>query len=852
MSTIPCPACGRLLPEAPTSCPGCHLPLTGPDAVRLWEVDQGLAALQRERASLLAALRATPAPAASVATTGAEERVSQPPSELPWELSESPSESPSDVALSDSSPEARPLSTPAPAPRRSWTTQQTLLAVGVLLVLVAASIALAIAWFVIGRTGQMLVMGGFTAAATVASLQLSRRHLPSSAEALALVAGGLLLLDVSAARRFGLADLDALDGRTYTAVTGLLAALALAALHRHDRRIAGFAVLSLTAASIGWAGVVGYASTAAAGAALSLLGAVLFGVVHLVVPASFGLTRRAATGPAAGWAALSFAAAAVGAATASADALDTPSGAGVGAMTFDGAACVVLLATLAVAGALTIRRVVAVRATHLGSRAAVRADWVGRPLSGDWRALGVVALIASAAVPTAVLCLALQVGALWTAVLALLTAVLATVLAATRSRTTSLGTAWCEAQTGLALAVLVLVAIVHDSRPATIVALTGVALAAATAAVHRPGWRVQATAVGAVAAVAAVTLTGSIASLDAAVLAAAAAGAALVTGSLARRSEPEEPPLAVVGHLTLFGALLGALGSELGDVVVITLLMAIALTAAATAVLRPLLRPVAAGVSAVAAAWALWLTGGLVGSRTQWTVLVAAALVLVALAQWRRRSPEEFVFGTLACLVALTTVVVAVDRSWPHAAAAVAAAYGLVAIGYAALPHRRAVVTLAVVALTSAVWLELAHAEVTTLEAWTLPLAALVLAAGLWSHRELGDHSWLTAGPGLAVALLPSALFTTVDDGVVRPLVTVSAAVLVLVAGALRRWQAPVVLGATAAVVIAVTQLGPYAVQLPRYLTLGTLGVALLAIGARYEQRRADARQAASWLAGMS
>ena len=113
MSTIPCPACGRLLPEAPTSCPGCHLPLTGPDAVRLWEVDQGLAALQRERASLLAALRATvgatvgatPAPSASVATTGAEERVSQPPSKLPWELSESPSESPSDVALSDSSRE---------------------------------------------------------------------------------------------------------------------------------------------------------------------------------------------------------------------------------------------------------------------------------------------------------------------------------------------------------------------------------------------------------------------------------------------------------------------------------------------------------------------------------------------------------------------------------------------------------------------------------------------------------------------------------------------------------------------------------------------------------------------------
>ena len=161
-------------------------------------------------------------------------------------------------------------------------------------------------------------------------------------------------------------------------------------------------------------------------------------------------------------------------------------------------------------------------------------------------------------------------------------------------------------------------------------------------------------------------------------------------------------------------------------------------------------------------------------------------------------------------------------------------------------------VTVAVVALTTSVWVELWHADVTTLEAWTLPLAAFLLAAGLWSHRELGDHSWLTAGPGLAVALLPSALFTTVDDGLVRPLVTVIAAVAVLVVGALRRWQALVVLGATAAGFVALTQLMPYAVLLPRYLTLGALGVALLAVGARYEQRRADARQAVSWLASMS
>ncbi|KRF29624.1 SCO7613 C-terminal domain-containing membrane protein [Phycicoccus sp. Soil802] len=832
MSPIPCPACSRFLPDSPTSCPGCHLPLTGPDALRLWRVDQSLAALQRERTELIAALRAQGVSAPSVPA-------------------------PADEAEQTIAPAGEPFPGATTAARRTWTTQQTLLAIGVLLVLVAGSIALAIAWFRIGIVGQLLVMGGFTAAATVASLVLSRRRLPSSAEALSLVAGGLLLLDVAAARRFGLAGLDSFDGRSYGAVTGLLAAIVLAALHRSDRRIAGFALLSLTAASLGWAGVVAFADHASGVAALALGGAVLFGTLHLVVPASFGLTRRAATGPAAGWTAFSAVTAAVGALGAGLDALSSSTtadlaGPVVHGLTADGLVSVAILSTLAVAGAVVVRRVVAVRAARLGTRAAVRADWTARALTGDWRALGVVAVVASVAGPTAVLGLALQLGAFWAAVLAVVAAVAGTALVVARSRTTSLGVAWVEAQAGATLGVLVVVCAVEASRPATTIALTATALVAATAAVHRPTWRAAASAVGAVASVGAAALTGSMFSDTASVLAAATAGAAFVAVALLRRAEPEEAPLAVVGHLAVFGALGAALGAALGDGVVIAVLAVIALTGAATAVLRPHLRPLATATTTLASVSALWLGGGLVGPRSQWVLLAAAALGLAGLAQWRRHRTEELVLGGLAVLVAVTAVVVAVDRSWPHAAALAAAAYGLVAVGYAALPHRRAVVTVAVVALTAAVWVELWDGDVTTLEAWTLPLAAFLLAAGLWSHRELGDHSWLTAGPGLAVALLPSTLFTTVDDGLARPLVTVVAAVAVLVLGALRRWQALVVLGAASAVVVTLTQLLPYAVLLPRYLTLGALGVLLLAVGARYEQRRADARQAVSWLASMS
>ena len=77
-------------------------------------------------------------------------------------------------------------------------------------------------------------------------------------------------------------------------------------------------------------------------------------------------------------------------------------------------------------------------------------------------------------------------------------------------------------------------------------------------------------------------------------------------------------------------------------------------------------------------------------------------------------------------------------------------------------------------------------------------------------------------------------------------------AAALLALGAWRRWQALVVVGALAAALVAVTQLGPLTLRAPRYLTLGSLGIALLLVGARYEQSRANARHAVSWLSSMS
>ena len=820
MPPIPCPSCGELLPAQPVHCPACLLPLTGPDAARLWELDQRLAALQAERAVVLAALRSR------------EVRE-------PWSAPAIPHDAASTASAFPDAP------APAPIPRRRWTTQQTLLAVGVLLVLVASSIALAVAWFLIGRYGQMAVMGGLTALAAWASFRLSRRGLSSSAEALGLVGGGLMLLDATAARRFGLLGLDRLDSRVYTMAAGLLVAVLLAELHRRDRRIAAFALLSLASASIGWAGVVALADDAATGAALAVVGAAVFGAARFLLPESLGLTRRAAAGPASGWAVVAWLAATAGAL----DAADAEVGAPASP---SGLASVAVLALLAVAGAMVVRRVVVVRSASLGSRAAVRADWAARALTGDWRAVGVVALVASLAAPSAVLTLGLQVDGTGTAVLAVVVGVIGLGLLALRPVSRSVGDLWLLGQAGLAQLLLVAVAAAHGADIPTTITLLVVALVATATAVLRPAWRAAAAGIAALALLGAVIVASGLGSPTGQVLAVTALGLALAATALARPARAEEVPVAAVAALSFGLALLAAVSEPLPDGVIAAVLAAVAVASGATAALREPVRPAAEAVTVLTGTTALWLVGGLASPDVQWILLALTAALLAALAVWRRGTPDELVLGLGAALTSLTAVTVALDRSWPHAAAGAAAAYALIALGYAALPHRRAVVTAAVVGFTTAIWVELREADVTRLEAYTVPLALLLLAAGLWSHRQLGDRSWSVAGPALAVGLLPSALATAVSDDLPRALVTVSVGAAVLALGAWRRWQSLVVVGALAAALVAVTQLGPATLHAPRYLTLGTVGVALLLLGVRYEQSRAGARHAVSWLNSMS
>jgi hypothetical protein len=154
--------------------------LLGPEAQRLWQVDQQLAALSRERTTLLATLRA---PAAAPGTAR-----------------------PAAAASTSSRPHHR---------ARSWTVQQLLLTGGVVLLFVAALVFVAVAWRRIGTGGQVAVLGVVTASGVVGARALARRGLLASAEAVAVLTVGLTLLDAAAVRRYGLLSSDRLEAPTF-------------------------------------------------------------------------------------------------------------------------------------------------------------------------------------------------------------------------------------------------------------------------------------------------------------------------------------------------------------------------------------------------------------------------------------------------------------------------------------------------------------------------------------------------------------------------------------------------------------------------------------------------------------
>ncbi|MGY1709752.1 SCO7613 C-terminal domain-containing membrane protein [Geodermatophilus sp. SYSU D00758] len=169
---------------------------------------------------------------------------------------------------------------------------------------------------------------------------------------------------------------------------------------------------------------------------------------------------------------------------------------------------------------------------------------------------------------------------------------------------------------------------------------------------------------------------------------------------------------------------------------------------------------------------------------------------------------------------------------------------------YAVVTGRRLAAVAAVADLVLAAWVALAGAGVGTPEAYTLPAAAGLLAIARPGIRS-GARSWAAEGPAVAAALVPSALLVVADPSAVRLVLVVAAAGALTVAGTLTHRQAPFLVGAGALAWVVLGRLGPYAPLVPRWVILAVVGLLLLVVGATYERRRQQAREAVAWVAQM-
>jgi hypothetical protein len=137
-------------------------------------------------------------------------------------------------------------------------------------------------------------------------------------------------------------------------------------------------------------------------------------------------------------------------------------------------------------------------------------------------------------------------------------------------------------------------------------------------------------------------------------------------------------------------------------------------------------------------------------------------------------------------------------------------------------------------------------------ELYTLPAAAVLVGAGMWRLQTDPRVSSTSAlGSGLTLALVPSLLLALDEPVTLRGALIAAGGIAVLALGVARRLAAPLVLGALTTALLAVRHLEPYAEALPRWITLGAVGLALLGVGVTWEARLNNLQAAKRYLTGL-
>ncbi|MFD6187794.1 SCO7613 C-terminal domain-containing membrane protein [Streptomyces sp. NPDC060275] len=324
----------------------------------------------------------------------------------------------------------------------------------------------------------------------------------------------------------------------------------------------------------------------------------------------------------------------------------------------------------------------------------------------------------------------------------------------------------------------------------------------------------------------------------------AALGFAVRTGRSDKRLSPPALTALLLALVTSVALALVALASEPATIAVLVTLTVLFGAAGRSPGAAPFTAP-AALCHATALACAIGASAGRQPHHTALLVLVVpgvAALIASRTGGSRATVPVE-VAGASAALLALALAV-----PEPPMLALVLSLCGAVAAATALRPERRAAGWAAAGLFLLATWVRLAAWDVATPEAYTLPVTGPALVVGLLRRRRAaGVSSWTAYGSGLALTLVPSLLAAWDDQHWLRPLALGVAALAVTLAGARHRLQAPLLIGAGVLALVALHELAPYLAQvvgaLPRWVPPALAGLALLVLGATYEQRLRDTRR---------
>jgi hypothetical protein len=331
----------------------------------------------------------------------------------------------------------------------------------------------------------------------------------------------------------------------------------------------------------------------------------------------------------------------------------------------------------------------------------------------------------------------------------------------------------------------------------------------------------------------------------------ALASAVLIGGAVLDRTRPQVA-IVVLPIALLPGFAATGWASLTPTASIVALAIGVIVTLLATALAASELARFALGALAAAAAITLAGTAtAAVGdnpARAGFALALAAGVVVLAGVHARRGTPD----GAALEVVGATGVVVGAMIAAHEAAWIAGTLTVMVPILLLAAARRDRVAVYSYAAGASALgatWAWLAVANVTAVEAYTAPAAALALAVGLIEWRRGPAQSWAALGPAIVLGLGPTLMLGIAQDDTTRTLVAAVMAFGIVALGALRRLQAPLALGSFALLLLALDTFGPAVTRLPRWLPLAVIGLLLMWIGATFETRRNRARRATQTLA---